>query len=144
MKFGHAGLVIEQVELGRSTRHEQINHAFGAGREMRLAKNGSHGVAAQRAGQVRIQDRAQRGHANAGGRPAKEMPPGHQQSLLGNWIHSRGQFLVTVSSRFKIVLASVPQAANSIGSTSDGLNSPTASNFSAADLSWRYSACCSS
>ena len=75
------GLVIEQIHLRGPAGHEQVNHPLGLGREVRLAQDGRAAAISrpERRAEGRIQQRAQRGGADAGGGAAKEMAPRRHQ-----------------------------------------------------------------
>ena len=68
-------LVVEQVHLRRSARHEEVDDALGFWREMRITKDGLPRVRlrSERGKQVRIQQRTQRGGSDASGAAPKEV-----------------------------------------------------------------------
>ena len=91
VKFFQARLVIEQFHLRRSPRHEQVDQAPGAGRELRRPEPSFRSVRfiAQRLEKAGIQQRTQRGDTDAGGHAAKEMATGEEQAAFVNRVHSR-------------------------------------------------------
>ena len=75
MQFFQPRLVIEQFDLRGSARHEEINHASSRGREVRKAGQSVRfdtGIG-ERIEKRGVQERPQRGDADAGGHAAEEM-----------------------------------------------------------------------
>src|SRR5579864_2582663 len=65
-------LVVEQIQLRRRAGHEQVNHALGLWREMRLLGGQRISLSSQRPG---VEQRAQRQRSNAEAALAEKVPP---------------------------------------------------------------------
>ena len=74
-------------------------------------------IGAEHGSEPGIKQRAEGGGTNACGGAPKELSAGDEELLFGKGVHAVNQFFVTVSSRFKITLATVVQAARSAAAT---------------------------
>ena len=115
-------LVVEQIHLRGAARLVQEDHALGLGREMRQARQTAGRVGLRRGEAVLRQQRTERGDPDAGAAAREEMAPGD--------VHTYS--LVMVSSRLRMVLATVVHAASSTASTLPAFDAPTAISFAAA------------
>ena len=115
-------LVVEQVDVRRPAGHEQVDDPLGLRGEVQLRQRRRGRRRSSAAGSV-----ARRG-ATPGRRPRCRWPvrPKNWRRVWSRWNGSSGrgrrvrsdnraQFLVTVSSRFRIALATMVQAASSVG-----------------------------
>ena len=104
-------LAVEQVELRRRARHEEIDDVLRLRREVRRARRQR--VVAFLREELLVQQRRQREAADAEAGLPKEVPPGHVPERPG--IHAPHS-LLSVSSRFSSAFATMVQAACSAGS----------------------------
>src|SRR5437879_1979283 len=126
-------LVIVQVELRGAARHEQINDVLGLRGEMgQLGNHHPPGVVCRLRKAFRTEQQGQRCPADAeSGLPEKVTPRGLLQLLLLSRDFAGSHSLVTVSSAFNKMLATMVQAAISGSSATFLACSRWASNWPA-------------
>src|SRR6516165_2969302 len=79
------GFVIQEIDVRRPARHEQINDPLGPGGEMRVAQDPR--PARSIAEEIRIEQRRQRHRADAGRTAAEELAAGLEEVKLLQWVH---------------------------------------------------------
>jgi hypothetical protein len=131
--FLQFGLRIEEIQVRRAARLEQVDDVLCLGREMRSDRRQTGSGRRRRRQRLVVQERGQRQRTHAGGALAKESAPGGLTNVFESGIHKVVQPLVRVSSRLKSTLATIIQAATVRTSFASGPSvAPTCTSVRAA------------
>src|SRR5262245_14838840 len=121
-------LIVPEVNLTGTTVHVQVNDRLCL--RLVVRESWKRWMRLGRGGDATTSQHCHRDTAETKARAAEKLPARLRLCEFNSWIHDRPQFRVSVSSRFKSMLATSVYAANSAGaSPARGFDSPCAIAF---------------